>query len=108
MMAPCSSGHCVMPADQRPRSAFAQRLLLVLLLSCLSALGVAAEAPFPEMGSNLPPLPPEAEAAHQDLRNDPGSSHTATGKALDEAIFTEISPLTIPEVGVALPADQEH
>ncbi|MEM8767053.1 MAG: hypothetical protein AAGE43_06400 [Pseudomonadota bacterium] len=50
-----------------------------------------------------PPLPPEAEAAHQDLLRDKNAE-----KSLDEAIFTEISPLTIPEIGIRLPEDQEH
>lgn len=83
----------------------------MLFAFCLSAASgvLAAEAPPPAVGLEgvLPPLPPEAEAAHQDLRGEEGAGRVTTGM-LDEAIFTEISPLTIPEIGVALPADQDH
>jgi hypothetical protein len=78
--------------------------LLWLALSFFGAfagpVAVAAEAP--------PPLPPEAEAAHQDLQGESGAARSKAEERLDEAIFTEISPLTIPETGIALPADQEH
>jgi hypothetical protein len=47
-------------------------------------------------------LPPEAEAAHQDLIPDRRRQHR-----LDEAVFTEIWPVTVPEIGIALPPDQE-
>ena len=76
-------------------------VLLLGLLSfvTLAALpAVAAEAPV-----TPPPVPTDAEAAHQDLLRDDSRE-----KSLDEAIFTEISPLTIPEIGIRLPEDQEH
>ena len=78
------------------------------ILSSLSLLAVAAsaaEAPLvmPGADAGLPPLPPVAEAAHQDLV----AGEERQEIWLDEAVFTEISPLTIPEVGLALPADQE-
>ena len=79
-----------------------------LILSSLLLLAIAAsaaEAPMPITGSEagMAPLPPEAEAAHQDLVADEERQEIW----LDEAVFTEISPLTIPEVGIALPPDQE-
>ena len=99
----CSSGRCVLPADGGRRWRLSGALLW-LALAYLGALAgpvaVAAEAP--------PPLPPEAEAAHQDLQGKPGAARSKAEESLDEAIFTEISPLTIPETGIALPADQEH
>ncbi len=49
------------------------------------------------------PLPTEAETPYQDQKGFP--RHDVR---LDEAIFTEISPLTTPEVAIALPEDQDH
>ena len=99
----CSSGHCVMPADGG-RGWRLSGALFWLALSFSGALAgpvaLAAEAP--------PPLPPQAEAAHQDLQGKSGGARSKVEESLDEAIFTEISPLTIPETGIALPADQEH
>ncbi len=109
MMVRCSSGRCAMRADLRADLRTALRgALLALALACTGVPVLAAEAPVPESGDFLGPLPPEAEAAHQDLRGKSGARRQGAGKPLDEAIFTEISPLTIPEIGVALPADQEH
>jgi hypothetical protein len=73
----------------------------LLILPVVHAWG--AEAPL--AGSEMSPLPVpvEAEAANQDL-----IAVSTAPKLLDEAIFTEISPLTIPEIGITLPADQEH
>ena len=104
MMAACCSGHCVMHADYLPgnRLSRAFHLLAIVAVLALSSAGTAtfaAEAPLP--------VPPEAEAAHQDLRGNSGSGPSDSEKQLDEAIFTEISALTVPEIGVALPADQE-
>lgn len=95
MKATCFSGHCVTSAD-RPGGRCAHRAwaLIGLLLLPLSAW--PAEGPAPE------PLPPEAEAAYQDLH-----AETREPVALDEAVFTEISPVTVPELGVRLPEDQE-
>jgi hypothetical protein len=72
-------------------------LLLTLALGSAPARSQEAVPPDP------PPVPPAAEAAHQDLRD-----ADARREALDEAIFTDISPLTVPEVGIALPADQRE
>ena len=108
MTAPCSSGHCAMHAD-RPNHLL-RALSLALLMMLTAGQLWAAEAPLPDLlaAESVLPLPPEAEAAHQDLRGREGASHSVAGKTLDEAIFTEISPLTIPEIGIALPADQDH
>ena len=106
MTVQCSSGHYAMRAD-RPN-----RLPRAICLTFVLAAGQlwAAEAPLLELtgSDNLLPPPPEAEAAHQDLRGRDEASHSVAGKTLDEAIFTEISPLTIPEIGIALPVDQDH
>ena len=104
MKAPCSSGRCVMRADHL------KRLIGATLLLCMGLAGLqirAAEAPIPTptAADAVLPLPPEAEAAHQDLS---ASERSASGRSMDEAIFTEISPLTIPEIGIALPEDQDH
>ena len=102
-MAQCFSGRCAMRTDLTwmPRRRNRTRLATVLLALCLpTATAWAAEAIPTDMG--VGPLPPEAEAAHQDLIGSKTSDNW-----LDEAIFTEISPLTIPEIGIALPPDQE-
>ncbi len=109
MTGTASSSHCAMPIEPRVHQArqrkqrigFRSRFsaaLFVLFLAWISASAVAAEAAAPP-----PPVPPEAEAAHQDLLRGEDPE-----KSLDEAIFTEISPLTIPEIGIRLPEDQEH
>jgi hypothetical protein len=72
----------------------------LLLLGGSSVL--AAEAP-PSEPLMPEPVPPEAEAAYQDLVGD-----RTRPVQLDEAVFTDISPLTVPEIGVALPEDQAH
>jgi len=102
MKATCCSGRCAIPAESpsaecgsagRRRAARSRRgwVLAILMLPVLAA---AADAP--------PPVPPEAEAAYQDL-----TEETREPVALDEAVFTEISPLAVPEVGIRLPEDQE-
>ena len=103
MTVPCFSGRFAMRTDlpsTHPKFVSGWCAFALLIL-CLPAASLrAAEAIPVDLGSG--PLPPEAEAAHQDLIG------TQTPVSwLDEAIFTEISPLTIPEVGVALPPDQE-
>jgi len=97
MKATCCSGRCAIPAEPRSagcgRAAPVRRLWMLGLLM-LPVLAAAADAP--------PPVPPEAEAAYQDL-----TEETREPVALDEAVFTEISPLAVPEVGIRLPEDQE-
>ena len=100
MMAPCSSGRYVMPAERVHARSGWPGFVTGLLLVLFACAAVGAEAPMPQTAPV--PVPVEAEAAHQDLKGD----HRAP-TALDEAIFTEISPLTIPEIGIALPPDQE-
>lgn len=84
MKGPSSTGRSAMRASGR---------LLFLFLLLIAATSRAAEAP--------PSPPPEAEAGHQDL-----DRRESPEIWLDEAVFTEISPLTVPEVGIALPPDQ--
>lgn len=104
MMAPCSSGRCVLRTDlvRKARTLpVSVRTGVLLLVLCLpAAAACAAQAG----GSEPPPAPPppEAEAAAQDL-----TRRKSADRWLDEAIFTEISPLTIPEIGIVLPPDQE-
>ena len=100
MTAPCSSGLYDMPAECLHRGAGWSGLLGGLVLAFWAGTAAGAEAVMPEIAPV--PVPVEAEAAHQDLRGD-----DRTPGALDEAIFTEITPLTIPEIGIALPPDQE-
>ena len=104
MMEPGSSGRCAMRAERQPPSLLAGAFFALAILAAGAFSGpesMAAEA-------SPPPLPPEAEAAHQDLQGKSGVGQSSAENVLDEAIFTEISPLTIPETGIALPADQEH
>jgi hypothetical protein len=93
--------------DCSGRYAMRSRLVLLLALLGLACPAAGAEAPGGEDGmfarSAPVPLPPEAEAAHQDLVQDPHQE-----RWLDEAVFTEISPITVPEIGIALPPDQEN
>lgn len=100
MAAACSSGHCVMRAERALRNAGLRSLTAGLLLLLTGSAAFAGEAPMPDAAPG--PVPAEAEAAHQDMKG-----HDGAPPALDEAIFTEISPLTIPEIGIALPPDQE-
>lgn len=100
------SGHCAMHADRtNPGRQLAGHLrggLLVTLLFLLAGTTLAAEAPMADTAAVHPmPVPISAEAAQLDLNR-----VTASDSWLDEAVFTEISPLSIPEIGIALPADQ--
>ena len=87
------------------RQRLAGVFLAVLALSGSTAVHSAEALPLGFDGVNSAPLPVpvEAEAAHQDL-----VSPEKQEIWLDEAVFTDISPLTVPEIGIALPADQEH
>lgn len=94
MKATRCSGLCAMRAERGDRRRRWRRWALAGLAAPLAAF--AAEAPPADV------LPPEAESAYQDL-----SAQAAERVPLDEAIFTEISPLTVPELGIRLPPDQE-
>ena len=86
------------------RCAMHVRLLIAIAVWLTVPMAQAAEVPIPEVPEvDLSSLPAEAEAPYQDLVD----FDTFPGW-LDEAVFTEISPLTIPEVGIALPVDQDH
>ena len=93
MKATCSSGHCATPAEVTCHGP--SRWLVGVFGLLLPVLVNAAEAPTPQ------PLPPQAESAYQDL-----NVETREPVALDEAVFTEISPVTEPELGIRLPDDQ--
>lgn len=106
MTAPSSSGLCAMVVERAVAGGPARRcrwgrrvLGVVGLAVAIGAWGAEApEVPEPDPA----PLPPQAEAADQDLKR-----RERERAPLDEAVFTEISPLTIPEVGIRLPPDQE-
>ena len=100
MAAACSSGHCAMLTEPTRGEIRRRALMAGLLLLLTGSAALGGEAPMPDAAPV--PVPQEAEAAHQDMKGQDGAA-----PALDEAIFTEISPLTIPEIGIALPADQE-
>jgi hypothetical protein len=70
-----------------------------------SSLDGSGDGSMDVSGSEFGPeaLPNAAEAAYQDLREGEGQEIW-----LEEAVFTEISPIAVPEVGIALPPDQEH
>jgi hypothetical protein len=94
------SSRCVTPASVSISVVVGVGVLSSVL--CMTALG--AEAALPPMVSESPsPVPTEAEAPYQDSKG-----YSRSNRWLDEAIFTEISPVTAPEVGVALPDDQDH
>jgi hypothetical protein len=76
------------------------------LFFCVSILAAgwtvnAAEAPAPAAPSVL--IPPEAEAPYQVA----GDADQKV-RWLDSAVFTEISPLAVPDVAVKLPKDQQE
>ena len=102
------SGRFVMRIDWHQPPVLAW--LVALLAAC--PFSWAAEAPPSDQMNDLQmsavliessplPVPPEAESAYQDLVTD-----NVQEIWLEEAVFTEISPLTIPEVGIVLPPDQ--
>jgi len=73
-----------------------------LLLGFACAAG-AAEAPMIDLAVEGVLIPPQAEAPYQVSRE--GEQRV---RWLDPALFTEISPLTIPDVAVKLPEDQQE
>jgi len=73
-----------------------------LLLGFACAAG-AAEAPVIDLPAELVLIPPQAEAPYQVSRE--GEQKI---RWLDPALFTEISPLTVPDVAVKLPEDQQE
>ena len=89
-MAVRSTGRCAICA---------RRLLCLALVTLLQQPLQAAEAPVAD--SQL--IPPAAEAPYQVNRETEQQV-----RWLDPAIFTQISPLNVPEVAVKLPADQEE
>ena len=85
------------------RSAMAAKWLLVVGGVLGAAFGHAAEAPAALEPPPAEPIGPELEAPHQ-----VAVEAKQRVRWLDPAVFTEISPLTLPDIGVRLPADQEE
>jgi len=79
------------------------RLPLAWLLGCWvsSSALLAAEAPLE--APELTGVPVAAEAAYQTDR-----ARSVQQPALDEAVFTDITPLTVPDQAIRLPPDQEE
>jgi hypothetical protein len=65
----------------------------------------ADEAPDASASAGIPAalVSPEVEAPYEVARE-----RTRQIRTLDPAIFTDISPLTVPDVGIRLPADQQE
>ena len=84
------------------RSAIIARVIGCLLLSAVVGAVQAAEAPQPTP-VEVKLIPPAAEAPYQVIRETQQQV-----RWLDPTIFTEISPLSVPDVALKLPADQEE
>lgn len=84
------------------RSAMAARWLLGFIAALGATFGYAADGPVAPEPPPPEPLSPEVEAPHQVAVE--GQQRV---RWLDPAVFTEISPLTLPDIGIRLPADQE-
>ncbi len=94
----------MMARESSGRSAMAGRRLLALLGLLAAAGGHAAEAPeAPEAPVPPPLVSPEAEAPHQVV-----VESEQRVRWLDPAVFTDISPLTQPDIGIRLPPDQQE
>ncbi len=84
-------------------------LLMLALVGCTGLLH-AAQAPLPESAENagapsgdaLDESMKAAEAAYQLTQQDD------RGNWLDPTVFTAITPMTVPDVAIRLPADQEE
>jgi hypothetical protein len=93
MMVTRSSGHSAIAVKWR-----------VGICTLAAALSVnAAEAPVPVAPPPNLLIPPEAEAPYQVV-----SEAEQKVRWLDSAVFTEISPLSVPDVAVKLPEDQQE
>lgn len=77
------------------------RKILVLSGLLLAGQAQAAEAPMPAEAEIQVPV--SAEAAYQT-----GRTQTVHPPVLDEAVFTDITPLTVPESAIRLPEDQQE
>jgi len=83
-------------------SAIAAEFGAGLLLTLLALSSHAAEAPQGGSATSVEIISPEAEAPYQVSRE--GEQQ----RWLDPAVFTEISPLSVPDVAVKLPSDQQE
>jgi len=75
-------------------------------LALLLAASHAWAADAPTAGNDRLPASLDRPESEAPLDVDRERRHNV--RALDPAIFTEISPLTAPDVGIRLPADQEQ
>lgn len=77
------------------------RVLTLCASLLLTGAAWAGEAPMPELPDIQVPV--SAEAAYLTGREQP-----VRIPQLDEAIFTDITPLTVPEQALRLPEDQQE
>ncbi|MCB1685990.1 MAG: hypothetical protein R3E82_00760 [Pseudomonadales bacterium] len=77
------------------------RMMLLYPGLLLAGVVFAGEAPMPAVPDVQVPV--SAEAAYLT-----GRAQTVRIPQLDEAIFTDISPLTVPEQAIRLPEDQQE
>lgn len=101
MTATSSTGLSAITIDQR----FLKLTTRLLLLTCVASPVSAAEAPIPDITGDLSIelVSPAAEAPYQ-----VGRETQAQLRWLDPTVFTQISPLNVPDVALKLPADQEE
>ena len=85
------------------RSAIAVRLAFCAGVLAVGLVANAAEAPAPVISSPSVLVPPEAEAPYQIA-----TESDQKVRWLDSAVFTEITPLSVPDVAVKLPEDQQE
>ena len=95
--------------DRRYSGRFSMHLEALVWLAVLGlGSGVAqawgAEAPAGDTGTETVPVTAvdQADAAYQVV------DESWSRRWLDEAIFTEISPVIVPDVGILLPEDQRE
>lgn len=73
------------------------------VLLVIAGSAAAAEAPVMPQSGAVELIPPQAEAPYQVAEE--GEQKV---RWLDPALFTEITPLTVPDVAVKLPEDQQE
>ena len=87
MMVSNCFGRCVMNT----------RYWLVALVALISNVGARSASGDPAAEA---PVSPQAEAAYQ-------LEHRQQNWHLDPMVFTDLSPVSVPEVAIKLPADQQ-
>lgn len=79
------------------------RWRVVCLLVCCQWSMTAQAAEAPAAAPETVVVPIAAEAAYQT-----GRARSVRQPVLDEAVFTDITPLTVPDRAIRLPPDQEE